>query len=133
MESIIQFLKKSNVGALSTSYNNEPYVRPQHVHYIEGNTFYFTTANVKKAYEQLMSNPVIEFMVTNDQFETVRLRGEVKFAKSLDVKKKVLENAPLVKKGYATADNPIFEVFYLEHGEAVYSDFSGKQPKIYEF
>jgi len=133
MEQIINFLNESKSGALSTSINNEPYVRPQHVHYIENNTFYFTTANVKRAYKQLKENPVIEFMVTNDKFETVRLHGAIKFTDSLEIKQKVLDHAPLVKKGYETADNPVFEVFYMESGQATFSDFSGEPPKVFDF
>ena len=133
MEQIVKFLRENKSGALSTSFKNEPYVRPQHVHYIENNTFYFTTANVKRAYEQLKENPVIEFMVANDQFQTVRIRGQVKFTDSLEIKQTVMDHAPLVEKGYKTADNPVFEVFYLEHGEATYSDFSGEPPKTFNF
>ena len=32
---------------------------------------------------------------------------------------------------YQTADNPIFEVFYLANAKAVISDFSGNPPKEY--
>ena len=46
----------------------------------------------------------------------------------------VIDNAPLVKKGYQAADNPIFEVFYLEHGEASLSDLSSdKATEIFTF
>lgn len=133
MEQIIEVLKNTNTGALSTCVDNEPYVRPQHIHYIENNTFYFTTANIKQAYKQLKSNPVIEFMVTTDKFETVRLHGKIKFVTTLEMKQKVLDNAPLVKKGYKTADNPVYEVFYMESGLATFSDFSGKPSRTIEF
>ena len=38
---------------------------------------------------------------------------------------------PIVKGHYARADNPIFEVFYLEDPHGVIADFSGNPP--YEF
>ena len=133
MKQIIDILQKSNTGALSTSFNNEPYVRPQHVHFIENNTFYFTTANTKSAFKQLKENPVIEFMVTTDKFETVRLHGKIKFAETVEIKQKVLDNAPLVQKGYKTADNPIYEVFYMESGTITFSDFSGNPPRVIKF
>ena len=40
-------------------------------------------------------------------------------------------NNPIVKGQYQTADNPIFEVFYLEEPHGVIADFSGNLP--YEF
>lgn len=38
---------------------------------------------------------------------------------------------PIVKGQYQTADNPIFEVFYLENAHGLIADFSGNPP--YEF
>ena len=38
---------------------------------------------------------------------------------------------PIVKGQYQTADNPIFEVFYLGNPHGVIADFSGNPP--YEF
>lgn len=38
---------------------------------------------------------------------------------------------PIVKGQYQTADNPIFEVFYLDGAKAVIADFSGNPPKEY--
>jgi len=78
MEKIINFLEKNNVGIVATSQNNKPHGRPQHIHLIRDGKFYFTTANVKKA--------------------------------------------------YGTADNPIFEVFYLQHGETSYSNLLSGEP-----
>ena len=38
---------------------------------------------------------------------------------------------PIVKGQYQTADNPIFEAFYLENAHGLIADFSGNPP--YEF
>ena len=46
------------------------------------------------------------------------------------IKEAALEN-PIVKGNYQTADNPAFEVFYLEDPHGVIADFSGNPP--YEF
>jgi uncharacterized pyridoxamine 5'-phosphate oxidase family protein len=131
MEKIINFLEKNNVGVLATSENDKPHGRPQHIHLIRDGKFYFTTANIKKAYAQLKQNPYIEFIVTTPNYITVRISGKINFTSDINEKKMVLDNAPLVKKGYKTADNPIFEVFYLEHGEASMSDMLSGQPTEY--
>ncbi|GKX65294.1 pyridoxamine 5'-phosphate oxidase family protein [Inconstantimicrobium mannanitabidum] len=132
MDKIIDLLQKNNVGILATSENNKPHGRPQHIHLIKDGKFYFTTANVKNAYTQLKENPYIEFIVTTPNYITVRLSGKINFADNLNEKQLLIDNAPLVKKGYETADNPIFEVFYLEHGEATYYDLlSGNPSEIF--
>ncbi len=133
MDEIIKFLNENNVGALATSKNNRPYVRPHHVQLIKDGKFYFSSANIKKIYKQLQDNPCIEFSATSKDFVTVRLSGEIKFTDNIKVKELLINNCPLVKKGYQTANNPIFEVFYLEHGRAIMSDFSGKPPREYNF
>ena len=45
--------------------------------------------------------------------------------------KDVCMSNPIVKGQYQTAENPIFEVFYLENPYGVIADFSGNPP--YEF
>lgn len=133
MDEIIKFLNENNVGALATCQNNRPYVRPHHVQLIKEGKFYFSSANIKKIFEQLQNNPWIEFVTTSKDFVTVRLSGEIKFSDDIEVKQMLIDNCPLVKKGYQTANNPTFEVFYLEHGQAIMSDFSGKPPRVYNF
>ena len=39
----------------------------------------------------------------------------------------------LVRSIYKTADNPVFEIFCLEHGKAARSEFSGQPPRVVEF
>lgn len=46
------------------------------------------------------------------------------------VKEMCIQN-PIVKGQYQTADNPIFEVFYLANAHAVIADFSGNPPQEY--
>ena len=133
MEKVIEFIKANNVGALATSVDNQPYLRPHHVHFIKDGKFYFTTANTKKAYKQMKSNPIVEFMTSSAEYVTVRLRGEVVFVNDMQTKEMIIENCPLVKMGYKTADNPIFEVFYIEHGEAIMSDFSANPAEEFKF
>ena len=52
------------------------------------------------------------------------------FENDMEVKELCMNN-PIVKGQYNTADNPIFEVFYLENAQAVIADFSGNPPKEY--
>jgi uncharacterized pyridoxamine 5'-phosphate oxidase family protein len=38
-----------------------------------------------------------------------------------------------VKKLYKSSDNPIFKIFYIEHGTATISDLTGENSKEIEF
>lgn len=80
-----------------------------------------------------MKNPFVEFTSTSKEMVTVRLSGEAVFTQDMSIKQRVLEKQPMVKNIYKSADNPIFEVFYIEHGEAIVSDFSGQPPRKVSF
>ena len=67
------------------------------------------------------------------QFAWVRLRGEIHFSRDVAMKAAILEANSLVKSIYKTPDNPVFEIFYLEHGKAILADFSGNPQREVEF
>ena len=91
-------------------------------------------------------NKVIEFLKENpvQYLATVGRDGKAKcrpfmFAGEVDGKlwfctnntKDVyldMQSNPIVKGQYETADNPIFEVFYLDEPHGVIADFSGNPP-----
>jgi uncharacterized pyridoxamine 5'-phosphate oxidase family protein len=61
------------------------------------------------------------------------LSGEVKFTSDKGVKEQILAANGLVKSIYQSADNPVFEIFYLDHGTAVLADFSGHPARTITF
>lgn len=63
-------------------------------------------------------------------FAWIRLNGRVVFENNMAVKEMCIQN-PIVKGQYQTADNPIFEVFYLADAHAVIAGFSGNPPQEY--
>lgn len=129
MKRIIDFLEKNNSGSLATINNGKPRVRPFGFRFYDNGRFYFSTANTKDVFKQLKQNPFIEFTSTSKDMVTVRLSGEVIFTNDISVKEIVIEKAPYLKASYKGAGDPNFEVFYIEHGEIIMSDFS-KNPNI---
>lgn len=133
MQEVIKILGENNIGALSTIDKGEPRVRPFQFQFEHDDKYYFCTANTKDVYKQLMVMPVVEFTTTSKDYVTVRLRGKVKFYGGKEIKERIISNNDLVSSIYQSADNPIFEVFYIEHGEAIISDFSGQPPRCFSF
>ena len=78
----------------------------------------------------MQENPEVEVSVSSPEYAWIRLHGKAVFENNMSVKEKCMNN-PIVKGQYQTADNPIFEVFYLENPHGVIADFSGNPP--YEF
>lgn len=133
MKEVIKLLMENQYGFLATVDNGKPRVRPFGFMFEEGGKLYFCTNSQKEVYRQLNTLPYVEYSVTSKDMTTVRINGEVKFCEDMDKKEKALNASELVKRGYKSADNPIFKVFYIEHGNATISDFSGQPPRILEF
>ena len=78
----------------------------------------------------MQQNPYVEVSVSSPEYAWIRLHGKAMFENNIAAKEMCIAN-PIVKGQYQTADNPIFEVFYLEDPHGVTADFSGNPP--YEF
>lgn len=133
MEEILKLLKENPNGFLSTVDNGRPRVRPFGFILEEGGKLYFCTNSLKEVYKQLLEVPYVEYAVMSKDMITLRVSGEIKFTEDLAMKEKILNVFEPIKNGYKTADNPIFKVFYIEHGTATIADFSGNPPKKIEF
>lgn len=134
MEQVKELLKNNgNGGYLATVDNGKPRVRAFGFMFEEDGRFYFCTNNTKEVYRQLTECPFVEYAVTASDMTMLRISAEIHFTEDPSKKEKALEASPLVKRVYRSADNPIFKVFYIEHGTAVISDFSGRPPRKLEF
>lgn len=78
----------------------------------------------------MLANPEIEISTSSPSYAWIRLNGKAVFENNMAAKEMCMGN-PIVKGQYQTADNPIFEVFYLDNAHGVIADFSGNPP--YEF
>lgn len=129
MDKILDFIKQTGVGYIATVDGNQPRVRPFGFGFYESGRFWFCTNNTKKVYAQLKATPYTEVFFSKPDFsQYLRLSGHVVFDTSLDAKKKVMDAMPAVVGIYKSPDNPIFEVFYIEKGEAVLEAFPPVSP-----
>lgn len=132
MNEVVNFLTENPVQFFATiGLDGKPKVRPfQFMLEYEGK-LYFCTNNQKDVYAQLQKCPYVEVSTTNPKFAWIRLNGKVVFSSNMEIKKAIIEKSGLVRSLYKTAENPVFEIFYLEEAKAVIADFSGNPPKEY--
>jgi uncharacterized pyridoxamine 5'-phosphate oxidase family protein len=129
MQKIVDFIKSTGVGYIATVEGKQPRVRPFGFGIYEDNKFWFCTNSTKKVFAQLKETPYAEIIFTKpDYSQYLRLSGHVMFDSSLESKQKVMDAMPGVKGLYKSPDNPIFEVFFLEKGEAVLEAFPPTSP-----
>ncbi len=131
MNKVVEFLKANPVQYLATvGRDGKAKVRPFMFLFEQEGKLWFCTNNQKDVYKDMMENPEIEVSVSDPTYAWLRLHGKAVFENNMDVKEGAMGN-PIVKSQYQTADNPIFEVFYIENPHGVIADFSGNPP--YEF
>lgn len=131
MNEVVKFLQDNPVQYLATiGRDGKAKCRPFMFAGELGGKLWFCTNNTKDVYKDMQENPYIEVSVSNASYAWIRLNGKVMFENNIEAKEMCIQN-PIVKGQYKTADNPIFEVFYLDTATAVIADFSNNPPKAY--
>lgn len=131
MKKVVEFLQANPVQYLATvGRDGKAKCRPFMFCFEQDGKLWFCTNNTKDVYKDMQENPEIEVSVSSPEYAWIRLHGKAVFENNMSVKEGCMNN-PIVKGQYQTADNPIFEVFYLENPHGVIADFSGNPP--YEF
>ncbi len=116
MKEVLKYLHPQVNGFLATVNGGNPDVRPFQLQFEEDGCFIFCTHSTKNVYHQLTKNPHVAFSITAEDGTMIRLYGEVKFSEDLMLKQQILDRQEKLKGIFKEATNPIFQVFYLEHG-----------------
>ncbi|HWR07866.1 pyridoxamine 5'-phosphate oxidase family protein [Sporomusa sp.] len=129
MEEVLKFLTENPIFYLATVDGDIPKVRPfGFVMNFEGK-LHFGTSNQKNVYRQLKANPNFEISTTSKTGEWIRLKGKAVFNTSKQSKQAALTKMPQLANMYSV-DDSIFELFYIENGEATLQDMKGNSKTI---
>ena len=75
---------------------------------------YFCTESDKPVYRQLLADPGVSFCTTAKDWNPVlSLSGRAVFVDDPTLKQRALDEYPLIRDIFKTADNPVFKMFYL--------------------
>ena len=131
MNEVVKFLQENPVQYLATvGRDGRAKCRPVMFAGEMDGRLWLCTNSTKDVYKDMQANPNIEISVSSPAYAWIRLNGRAVFEDNLSAKEMCIRN-PIVKSQYQTADNPIFEVFYLADAHAVIADFSGNPPREY--
>lgn len=131
MIEVVKFLQENPVQYLATvGRDNKAKCRPFMFCCEASGKLWFCTNSTKDVFQDMQTNPAIEISVASPEYAWIRLSGKAVFEDNKQVKEICMGN-PIVQGQYQTADNPIFEVFYLDEAEATIADFSGNPPQTY--
>ena len=128
MKKAVEFFKANPVQYLATvGRDGKAKVRLFMFLFEQDGKLWFCTNNQKDVYKDMIANPEIEVCVSDPTYAWIRIHGKAVFEDNKAVKEGAMGN-PIVKGQYQTADNPIFEVFYIENAHGAIADFSGNPP-----
>ncbi|MCM3186851.1 pyridoxamine 5'-phosphate oxidase family protein [Priestia megaterium] len=121
MNKLDEILFKQKKGFLATIDNGRPRIRPFEIQLLLDSPFkyYLCTANSKAVYHQLQKSPFVEFSLATPSNIILRITGKIRFDDDMVIKQKIVDTNDLVRSIYRTGDNPNFELFYIEEGEAL--------------
>jgi len=134
---LTDYLHESTIFYLATVENNKPKIRPiGGKPNFEGDGFvelegkiYFYTDNSKEMFRQMKNQPEIGMTFTVST-GFVRIYGTAVFDGNKDAKQAILDENPILKSVYSAEDN-LFEVFYLDNFEAyLYSPMQKPQKLV---
>lgn len=129
MEEVISFLKENKIFYLATINGDKPRIRPfGFVMEFEGKLC-FTTNSLKQCSNQMKANSNVEICSCSPDMDLsmvwIRITGRAVFLDSIPAKEKAFEIMPALKEGFKTADNPYFEIFYLENAICEFNTLIG--------
>lgn len=124
-------LQKFPTGVLATQDGDKVKTRYFQFLFCEGKKVYFCTANNKPVFNQLQANPYVSFCTTAKDFNPVMsVNGKAVFVNDLALKSRALDENPNIKAIYQSANNPVFELFYIDTEEIETFDYT-QGPQIY--
>lgn len=115
MFDFVKTLTASPNGVLATRDGEAVRTRVFQFLFAEGKRIYFCTSTEKEVFRQLSANSNVSFCCyPTDFFPVLSIGGQAVFVNDLKVKTRVLEENPMIRGIYKSADNPVFAVFYVE-------------------
>ena len=130
MQTALDFLKAHNEIALATCEGNLPKLRLFQIMKQEGTRLFFATSPEKAVYRQLLKNPNIEILATDNRV-SVRCEGRVSFDVDDDIKRWIYDNNPVLPRLYSGYDKLAY--FVLPIAAMDYFDLNPTPPVFKHF
>ena len=115
MSKIFEFLKESGIFYVLTINGDFPAGRPFGAVMEYNDDLYISTADTKEVYKQLIENSNIQIIsLKPNTREWIRINGISEECEDIEIKKKMLEECPVLSKHFKTPDAPHYAVFQIK-------------------
>lgn len=117
LDQVKEILADGAMGYFATQNGDQLEVRGWQYQFVEGNKFYFVTANTKDVYQQMKANPQVAFACASKGYN-IRISGKAVFETDGARKEELFPKLSGAVQGlYQSGSNPILEFFTIENGE----------------
>jgi len=114
MSGAYDFIQQCGTFFLSTVNEGLPAVRPFGAIMEYAGELYFSTANTKDVYRQLLKNPAVQIVATKPKSrQWIRIRGSAIEVENLDAKQAMLDICPVLLKHFDTKECSNFALFKI--------------------
>jgi uncharacterized pyridoxamine 5'-phosphate oxidase family protein len=117
IDEILKFLQEVDTFYFCTC-DDKPHCRPFGAVCKYENKLYFTTANTKEVYKQIIANNNVQIVACKSNREWLRISAKAVIDDREIAKTFVLNACPILRTRYKTVNDNGFTVLYLEHIEA---------------
>ncbi len=119
LKDVYEFANINPLCYLATVEGDQPRVRAFMLWYAGDKGFYFHTSGEKRVFQQIKANPKVEVCFYATQSGAMmRAAGKAVILEDLELKKKLLEDLPYVKKMVSGPADPDLVVFRVQEGDA---------------
>lgn len=124
-------LRKNPSGVLATKNGEKIATRVFQFLFQDGNKVYFCTSSKKPVYAQMQADPYVSFCTYPSNYNpVVSVNGKAVFVEDHALKARALDENPSIKQIYGSAENPEFQIFYIDTEEVETFSFQ-EGPKTY--
>ena len=126
MSKTYEFLKECGIFFVTTVNKNVPASRPFGAVMELAGELYFSTANTKDVYTQLISNPSIQIVALNAETQDwIRIDGKAVEINDLDAKQAMLDVCPVLLNHFSSNDSESFALFKVIEKTALLNTGNG--------
>lgn len=119
MSDAFEFIKQCGTFFLTTVNHHAPAARPFGAIMEHDGSLYFSTANTKDVYSQLIANPSIQIVALKaGTRDWIRVNGKATEVHDLDMKQAMLDACPVLLRHFDTKEAAAFALFKVQETDA---------------
>lgn len=126
MSKTYEFLQQCDFFILATVNDTVPAARPFGAIMEYMGELYFSTANTKEVYLQLIKNPLIQIVAKKAETrDWIRINGKAIEINDLNIKQAMLDTCPVLLKHFDTNECSFYSLFKVSEMKSLLCDVNG--------